>query len=114
MIATRIFAGMAVAWLFVDPTFHQGKSSRVIEMLSNIRTAFSYLVYESDWMDHLTKIATLRKNAEMKYVIGYPEWLFEEGTLDLYYENVWKMNTLLFAMFILSITMTFRDTHFND
>lgn len=84
----RRFTGMAVSWLFVDPTFHSNKAREVMEMLENIREAFALLVVKMDWMDQPTKMATLEKNRKMTSGIGFPEWLFDEKKLNEYYEGV--------------------------
>ncbi|KYM86538.1 Neprilysin-2, partial [Atta colombica] len=80
--------GMAVSWLFVDPTFHENKVNEVQEMLEDIREAFGSLVAKTDWMDQLTKTATIEKSKKMEYSIGFPTWLFNEEKLDEYYEGV--------------------------
>ncbi|XP_012062204.1 PREDICTED: neprilysin-11-like, partial [Atta cephalotes] len=79
--------GMAVSWLFVDPTFHENKVNEVQEMLENIREAFGSLVAKTDWMDQSTKTATIEKSKKMEYSIGFPTWLFNEEKLDEYYEG---------------------------
>lgn len=80
--------GMAVSWLFVDPEFHNTTGKNVTEMLENIRESFKTLVSELIWMDKKTKIATLEKSKKMEYVIGHPEWLFDEDILNEYYQGV--------------------------
>lgn len=82
------FAGMAASWLFVDPTFHNNKARKVMEMWENIREAFALLVDRTDWMDQSTKRATLEKNRKMGSEIGFPEWLSNEKQLNEYYEGV--------------------------
>lgn len=80
---------MAVAWLFFEPSFMgDGTSDKVREMLENIKSSFSRFVNEADWMDAKTKLATLEKNRRMKSLIGFPDWLFDEGELNSYYEGV--------------------------
>ena len=80
---------MAVSWLFVNPAFmDDGTSDKVLEMIENIKIAFSKFVVRIDWMDKETKLATLEKSRKMKSLIGYPDWLFDDGELDLYYEGV--------------------------
>jgi len=81
-------SGMAVSWLFVDPTFHENKVNEVQEMLEDIREAFGSLVAKTDWMDQSTKTATIEKSKKMEYSIGFPTWLFNEEKLDEYYEGV--------------------------
>ncbi|XP_018348691.1 PREDICTED: neprilysin-11-like [Trachymyrmex septentrionalis] len=80
--------GMAVSWLFVDPTFHENKVNKVQEMLENIREAFGSLVAKTDWMDQSTKTATIEKSKKMEYAIGFPTWLFNEEKLDEYYKGI--------------------------
>ena len=75
--------------MFVNPSFiADGSSDKVEEMLENIKSSFSNFVLDIDWMDGQTKVATLEKNRRMKSLIGFPDWLFEEGELDSYYEGV--------------------------
>lgn len=88
LIKARHNLGMAVSWLFVDPSFHEGKGKKVFEMLSDIKEAFATLVLRSDWMDKKTKTATLEKNRKMESQIGFPDWLFNEAMLNEYYEGV--------------------------
>ncbi|KAL0121382.1 hypothetical protein PUN28_006713 [Cardiocondyla obscurior] len=80
--------GMAVSWLFVDPTFHNNKVNKVVEMLEDIREAFASLVIKTDWMDQSTKTATLEKSRKMASEIGFPTWLFNEEKLNEYYEGI--------------------------
>ncbi|XP_014225876.1 neprilysin-1-like [Trichogramma pretiosum] len=82
--------GMAVAWLVVEPAFaRDGSRDRVAEMLDNIKRAFiDFVVEDIEWMDGPTKVATLEKNRRMKSLIGFPDWLFEDGRLDEYYDGI--------------------------
>jgi predicted metalloendopeptidase len=60
-------------------------------MLADIQWAFSSLVRSVDWMDEVTKIATLDKAAAVKHFVGFPEWLLETNELEMYYEGVSKL-----------------------
>lgn len=86
---------MAVAWLFVEPDFHDSVGPKVKEMVDDIKAAFASMVIESDWMDQRTKLATLEKNKKMSSLIGYPLWLFSEEDINGYYEGV-RMKYLFF------------------
>ncbi|CAK9811556.1 Nep1 [Anthophora quadrimaculata] len=86
--AVNELMGMAVSWLFVDPSFHKDKGKRVFEMMDDIKEAFASLVVHTDWMDRQTKIATLEKNRKMESQIGFPNWLFDEKVLNEYYEGI--------------------------
>ncbi|KAG5318652.1 ECEL1 protein, partial [Pseudoatta argentina] len=80
--------GMAVSWLFVDPTFHENKVNKVQEMLEDIREAFGSLVAKTDWMDQSTKTATIEKSKKMEDSIGFPTWLFNKEKLAEYYKGI--------------------------
>ncbi|XP_018361879.1 PREDICTED: endothelin-converting enzyme 1-like [Trachymyrmex cornetzi] len=80
--------GMAVSWLIVDPTFHENKVNKVQEILEDIREAFGSFVAKTDWMDQLTKMATIEKSKKMEYAIGFPTWLFNEEKLNEYYKGI--------------------------
>ncbi|XP_043520500.1 neprilysin-11-like isoform X1 [Frieseomelitta varia] len=86
--AVNELMGMAVSWLFVDPSFHENKGKRVLEMLDDIKQAFASMVSRTDWMDQRTKMATLEKNENMISQIGFPDWLFDETVLNEYYEGI--------------------------
>ncbi|EZA60937.1 Neprilysin-1 [Ooceraea biroi] len=86
--AVNELMGMAVSWLFVDPTFHDNEALKVREMLENIKEAFASLVVKTDWMDQSTKTVTLEKNRKMSSKIGFPKWLFNKEELNQYYEGV--------------------------
>ncbi|XP_076763055.1 M13 family metallopeptidase neprilysin 5 [Xylocopa sonorina] len=86
--AVNELMGMAVSWLFVDPSFHEDKGKKVFEMMDDIKEAFASLVLQTDWMDQQTKMATLEKNRKMESQIGFPDWLFDEETLNEYYEGI--------------------------
>lgn len=53
-----------------------------------MKIALAHLVGRTKWMDHDTKLATYQKIANMKTLIGFPEWLLEEGSLESYYEGI--------------------------
>lgn len=79
---------MAVSWLFVDREFHNVTAPNVIEMLEHIRSAFRDIVMRTNWIDKKTQFGILEKSNEMAYVIGYPEWLFQDNHLNKYYQGV--------------------------
>lgn len=57
-------------------------------MVNDIRTAFTEIVMELDWMDTETKERTLEKAHAMRPFIGFPGWLLTPGELEKYYEGV--------------------------
>lgn len=82
------FVGMAVSWLYVDPTFDNNKVNKISEMLEDIKEAFASIIRKTDWMDQEIKTETLKKNRKMNSAIGYPKWLFNEEKLNKYYKGV--------------------------
>ncbi|XP_066603000.1 neprilysin-1 isoform X2 [Prorops nasuta] len=91
--AVNKMMGMAVSYLYVDPSFHKNQGLKVEEMVNDIKEAFSSMVKRTDWMDRKTKRVTLEKNEKMLTEIGYPKWLFEKGKLDDYYKGINLKNT---------------------
>jgi predicted metalloendopeptidase len=61
---------------------------QALEMVNDIRTAFTEIVMELDWMDTETKERTLEKAHAMRPFIGFPGWLLTPGELEKYYEGV--------------------------
>ena len=57
-------------------------------MVNDIRTAFTEIVMELDWMDTETKERILEKAQAMRPFIGFPGWLLTPGGLEKYYEGV--------------------------
>ncbi|XP_033208414.1 endothelin-converting enzyme homolog [Belonocnema kinseyi] len=86
--AVNELMGMAVSWLFVDPLFHEETDQKVLEMLRYIKQSFHSMVYNSDWMDKRTKLATYGKIKQMTSVTGYPNWLFNKQEINQYYEGI--------------------------
>jgi predicted metalloendopeptidase len=80
--------GMAVSYGLADRTFSNETKPKVEQMLYDIKNAFVDHVNHIKWMDEETKQATLEKSKEMISFIGYPEWLFEKGALDVYYQGI--------------------------
>lgn len=80
--------GMAMSYALADRSFATMTKPKVEKMLNEIKASFVDRVMMLDWMDSETKRATLEKNKEMISFIGYPDWLFDNGTLDEYYEGV--------------------------
>ncbi|XP_057329161.1 neprilysin-4-like [Microplitis mediator] len=101
--------GMAVSWLFVDRQFHNVTAPNVIEMLEHIRSAFREIVIRTNWIDKKTQFGILEKSNEMAYVIGYPEWLFQDKHLNKYYQGI-DLKKDQYLKNILSITHLMAET----
>lgn len=57
-------------------------------MLDEMKNSLSKLVSKAKWMDEQTKLATYQKITQMKTLIGFPDWLLDEGKLEEFYEGI--------------------------
>lgn len=57
-------------------------------MLFELKNSLAHLVGQAKWMDDNTKLTTYLKIIQMKSLVGFPDWLLEEGKLDRYYEGI--------------------------
>ncbi|XP_059046643.1 endothelin-converting enzyme 2-like [Achroia grisella] len=80
--------GMAVSYAIIEPDFWNVTRPKVQTMLDGIKNALAHLVGQTKWMDDDTKLATYQKIIEMKTLIGFPDWLFEEGALEEFYSGI--------------------------
>ncbi|KAM3958770.1 endothelin-converting enzyme homolog [Aphomia sociella] len=86
--AVNDLMGMAVSYAIVDPYFHNVTKPKIQTMLDEIKNALAHLVGKTKWMDDDTKLATYHKIIEMKTLIGFPNWFFEDGRLEEYYDGI--------------------------
>ncbi|CAH1963551.1 unnamed protein product [Acanthoscelides obtectus] len=82
------YMGYAVSYALADQSFPNNTKPKVERMINEMKQAFMNHVYNINWMDWETKRVTLEKCKEMISFVGYPDWLFEDGKLDEYYEDV--------------------------
>lgn len=80
--------GMAVSYAIAESDFLIYTKPKVVNMLNNIREAFNNLVRETTWMDDGTKHSTLEKSLAMDSLIGFPDWILENGKLDRFYYGI--------------------------
>ena len=59
-----------------------------LEMIHTLRTAFSELLEENEWMDDETRAVARQKANAMNEKIGYPDMLTDPVELDAEYYNV--------------------------
>lgn len=57
-------------------------------MMNEMKNALSRQVGKAKWMDDDTKLATYEKIVQMKSLIGFPDWLLEDGKLEEYYNGL--------------------------
>ncbi|KOB72405.1 Uncharacterized protein OBRU01_07460 [Operophtera brumata] len=86
--AVNDMLGMAVSYGIADPHFFNVTKPKIEIMLNELKNSLAHLVGQAKWMDDSTKLATYQKIIQMKSLIGFPDWLLEEGKLDEYYEGI--------------------------
>ncbi|XP_063886684.1 neprilysin-1-like [Scylla paramamosain] len=80
--------GMAVGALFIKENFNPESKETALEMIHTLRSAFSDLLEENDWMDDETRTVAREKANAMNEKIGYPEMLTRPHELAKEYENL--------------------------
>ncbi|KAJ8720050.1 hypothetical protein PYW07_012093 [Mythimna separata] len=86
--AVNDMLGMAVSYGIADPHFFNVTKPKIITMIDELKNSLAHLVGQARWMDDNTKVATYQKIIEMKTLIGFPDWLLEDGKLEEYYEGI--------------------------
>ncbi|KAH9645100.1 hypothetical protein HF086_005645 [Spodoptera exigua] len=86
--AVNDMLGMAVSYGIADPHFVNVTKPKIITMIDELKDSLARLIKQAKWMDDNTKIATYQKIIEMKSLVGFPDWLLEEGKLDEYYGGI--------------------------
>ncbi|XP_062556041.1 neprilysin-like [Armigeres subalbatus] len=86
--AVNKLMGMAVSYAITDHDFLKNTKPKVQQMLWYIRSAFERLVRDTNWMDWTTKSSTLEKSQAMRSLIGFPEWILEDGKLEQVYAPI--------------------------
>ncbi|RZB39536.1 neprilysin-like, partial [Asbolus verrucosus] len=107
------FMGMAVSYGVADRTFSNKTKPKVEQMLYDIKNAFVEHVNSLNWMDKETKEATLEKSKEMISFIGYPEWLFQKGALDVYYKGI-VVNNDTYLENMMAFIKSYMPSKFED
>lgn len=57
-------------------------------MMGDIQEAFKDILKETDWMDDSTKANALKKAEEMITLLGYPEYVEDQYSVDEYYDGL--------------------------
>ncbi|XP_067659555.1 neprilysin-like [Haliotis asinina] len=90
---------LAVGRLYVDVHFKESAKSKMLNMISYLRSSFNNLMEEATWLDDATRAVAREKAEVMTEKIGYPQALKNNSYLDdqyrhyvfnssLYFENV--------------------------
>ena len=80
--ATSSTLGNAVGSLYVQKYFQEKSREAAVEMVREIRTQFSLMLAQLDWMDERTRDNARLKADAMETHIGYPTELLDMNILD--------------------------------
>ena len=80
--ATSSTLGNAVGSLYVEKYFQEKSRAAALEMVREIRTQFSLMLAQLDWMDERTRENARLKAEAMEAHIGYPTELLDMNKLD--------------------------------
>ena len=80
--ATSSSLANAVGSLYVSRYFQETSGAAAVEMVKEIRTQFSLMLAQVDWMDDKTRANARQKADAMETHIGYPSELLDMKTLD--------------------------------
>nr|CAD7571921.1 unnamed protein product [Timema californicum] len=101
--------GMAVSYLYVQKHFNNQSRVKALEMVNDIRSAFTEIVTELQWMDEETKQRTLDKAHAMRPFIGFPGWLLTPGELEKYYQGASELFESYLQLSQASVKKTLED-----
>ncbi|XP_004926376.1 neprilysin-4 [Bombyx mori] len=92
--------GVALSYLYVKKHFDQDSRQKAIEMIEDVREAFSSSVQRLRWMDAATRARTLRKLAAIRTFVGFPSWLLTHRQLDQHYQHAEVVEGSLFGTYL--------------
>lgn len=85
--------GEAVGKMYVTKYFPESSKTKMLDLVGNLKKAFSQHIDELDWMSDSTKVKAHEKLDNFTVKIGYPDKWKDYSTLDIdpeksYYENL--------------------------
>lgn len=109
--------GEASGKLYAERHFPESSKKQVLEIVEDIRTAYKERIQALDWMTEPTKEVALRKLANIKVLIGYPDKWRDYSKLtitpDAYLRNVLAADALSTDYWLGKLTQpTSRDDWF--
>uniref|UniRef100_A0A131YHT6 Gluzincin n=1 Tax=Rhipicephalus appendiculatus TaxID=34631 RepID=A0A131YHT6_RHIAP len=78
----------ATAQFYIKNKFDNDSKAQVMKILQHVNISFQYIIKNNTWMSEEIKNKTLKRLEEMTPVIGYPEWLWDNDTVDELYKFV--------------------------
>ena len=77
------FLGEPIGKLYVQKYFDQESKARMLELVSNLKTAFRYRLHNLTWMEDATKEKALEKLDLMDVKVGYPDKWRDFSALEI-------------------------------
>ena len=74
--------------MYIQKFFVPEAKVEMLEMITNIKSAFKKVVEEVNWMEPLTKTRALKKLEVMNNMIGYPDELTNEDTVTEHHSGL--------------------------
>uniref|UniRef100_A0A224Y3L9 Gluzincin n=1 Tax=Rhipicephalus zambeziensis TaxID=60191 RepID=A0A224Y3L9_9ACAR len=78
----------AAASFYIQNKFDNASKAEVMKIMEYMNVTFQYIIKNNTWMSQEIKNKTLERLNEMSLVIGYPEWLSENATVNELYKFV--------------------------
>lgn len=80
--------GMAIGRLFVREAFDEESKHKALDMIQDIREAFSERLSDLSWMDEETRTVAKDKALHIKEKIGYDDFILNDTALNEYYKDM--------------------------
>lgn len=77
--------------MYVNSYFNKAKKDKVIEMVDNIKDAFKDILYNTTWMDPVTKASAIEKLDALHTHVAYPNELLDKDKVNEVYKEVGKV-----------------------
>lgn len=78
----------AASHLYSIFKFDNVSKKEVMKIMTYVNVTFQYIIKNNTWMSEIVKTKVLQRLNEMKLVIGYPDFMMENGTVDKLYQFV--------------------------
>lgn len=99
--------------LYSNKYFSEELRLTIVELIEDIRNAFTDILHEIPWMDKKTRETAIKKAKSITPQIGYPIELIENNSLDKYYEHL-EMEPDNFLLNTLRLEVFNNDNTFKD
>ncbi|XP_037564544.2 neprilysin-2-like [Dermacentor silvarum] len=78
----------AAAHFYSKAKFDQESKKEVMKIMGYVNTTFQFIIKNNSWMSDKIKAAVLKRLNEINLVMGYPDWVLDEATINNLYQFV--------------------------